>query len=51
VLRQLFRLGAVAAFSRAWAQRSPVWLSLGIALVLFRYIDSRAARRARRQSA
>ena len=51
MLRRLIRLVAVAAFGRAWAQRSPAWLSIGLAVVLFRFIDSRSSKRARRQSA
>ncbi|MGA7834973.1 MAG: hypothetical protein WCA31_07150 [Acidimicrobiales bacterium] len=51
MLRRLFRLAAIGAFGRAWAQRSPAWLSLGLAVVLFRFIDSRSAKHAKRGSA
>jgi hypothetical protein len=51
MLRQLFRYATIAAFGRAWAQRSPFWLALGLAVWLFRFVDSRSSKRARRQSA
>jgi hypothetical protein len=51
MLRYLFRLATVGAFGRAWARRSPFWVAIGLALTLFRFIDSRSAKRARRQRA
>jgi hypothetical protein len=51
MLRRLFRFATVGAFGRAWAQRSPFWLVLGVGVMAFRYIDSRSAQRAKRQRA
>jgi hypothetical protein len=51
MLRYLFRFATVGAFGRAWARRSPFWLTLGVAVMAFRFIDSRSAKRARRQRA
>lgn len=51
MLRLILRYATLAAFGRAWAQRSLVWLSLGLAVLAFRFLDSRSTKRARRQSA
>jgi hypothetical protein len=51
MLRYLFRFATVGAFGRAWAQRSPFWVALGLAVMVFRFVDSRSAKRARRQRA
>jgi hypothetical protein len=51
MLRLLFRLVTFGAFGRAWAQRSPFWLGLGVVVMLFRFVDSRSAKRAKRQRA
>ncbi len=47
MLRRLFRVVAAAAFGRAWAQRSSKWLSVALAVLLFRFIDRRAAKAAK----
>jgi hypothetical protein len=51
MLRRLFRFAMVGAFGRAWAQRSPFWVAFGVAVMLFRFIDSRSVKRAGRQRA
>jgi hypothetical protein len=54
ILRRLFRIGLAATLGRAWAQKSPRWVSIAGAIVLFRFIDKRAAnagKRAKRKSA
>jgi hypothetical protein len=38
----------VSSLARAWAQKSPKWLSVAGAIVLFRLIDKRAAKSGRR---
>jgi hypothetical protein len=44
MLRRLFRVAVAGALGRAWAQRSSKWLSMALAVVLFRLIDRRAAK-------
>jgi 4-amino-4-deoxy-L-arabinose transferase-like glycosyltransferase len=51
MLRHLFRFATVGAFGRAWAQRSPFWLALGLAVMVFRFLDRRSAQRAKRRHA
>jgi hypothetical protein len=51
MLRYLFRFATVGAFGRAWAQRSPFWLVLCVAVMAFRLVDSRSAKRTKRQHA
>jgi len=48
VLRRLFRIATAGALGRAWAQKSPKWLSFALAIVLLRFIDSRAKKSAQR---
>ncbi|MFZ0768638.1 MAG: hypothetical protein WAM64_05395 [Acidimicrobiales bacterium] len=48
MLRRIFRMVTAGLLGRAWAQKSPAWLSLALAVVLFRFFDSRAAKSARR---
>ncbi|MGC1239010.1 MAG: hypothetical protein WA860_09510 [Acidimicrobiales bacterium] len=48
--RRLLRLAAAGALGRAWAQRSPKWLTLGLAVVALRMFDSRAKKRAKRHA-
>ncbi|HWD96610.1 MAG TPA: hypothetical protein VG246_09340 [Acidimicrobiales bacterium] len=48
MLRRLFRLATMGSLGRAWARRSPFWLAIGLAISVFRFIDSRSAKRARR---
>lgn len=40
-------MATAAALGRAWAQKSPKWLSLALGLVLFRFLDGRAKKSAR----
>jgi hypothetical protein len=51
MLRALFRFATLGALGRAWARRSPLWIALSLALMLFRFMDSRSAERAKRQRA
>jgi hypothetical protein len=44
MLRRLFRVAAGAALGRAWARRSSIWLSVTLAIVLFRFVDQRTAK-------
>ena len=48
MLRRVFRIVAAAAFGRAWAQKSPKWLSIALGIVLFRFIDAHSAKSAKR---
>jgi hypothetical protein len=48
MLRRIFRIVTAAAFGRAWAQKSPKWLSIALGIVLFRFIDRRSAKSAKR---
>jgi len=49
MLRRIFRIATAAAFGRAWAQRSPKWLSIALGIVLFRFIDRRSTKSAQRR--
>lgn len=48
MLRRVFRIAAAAALGRAWAQKSPKWLTIALGVVLFRIFDSRSAKSAKR---
>jgi hypothetical protein len=48
--RRLLRIVAAAAFGRAWSQRDAKWLSLGLGVLVLRFFDSRAKKRAKRQA-
>jgi hypothetical protein len=48
MFRRIFRIATAAALGRAWAQKSPKWLSIALGIVLFRFIDSRSRKAARR---
>jgi hypothetical protein len=48
MLRRIFSFALLSSLARAWAQKSPKWLSLAGALLLFRVIDKRAAKSGRR---
>jgi hypothetical protein len=48
VVRRLFRVAIAGLLGRAWAQKSPKWLGLALALLLFRFADSQAAKSGRR---
>ena len=45
MLKRVFGFAAATALAQAWAKKSPKWLSLAGALVLFQFLDSRAARK------
>jgi hypothetical protein len=48
MLKRIFRFALASSLARAWAQKSPQWLSVAGAIVLFRLIDKRAAKSGRR---
>jgi hypothetical protein len=48
MFRRIFRIAIAAALGRAWAQKSSKWLSIALGIALFRFIDSRSAKSARR---
>ncbi|MEI6854825.1 MAG: hypothetical protein WCK12_01865 [Acidimicrobiaceae bacterium] len=43
ILKRLFRVLLASSVGRAWAQKSPKWLSVAAGILLFRFIDKRAA--------
>lgn len=45
MLRRLFSLATASAVAKAWETKSKKWLGVAGALVLFRFFDSRAARK------
>jgi hypothetical protein len=45
MLRRLFSLATASAVAKAWETKSKKWLGVAGALVLFRFLDSRAARK------
>ena len=46
ILKRLFSLATSSALLKAWEKKSKKWLTLAGALVLFRFWDSRAGRKA-----
>lgn len=48
MLRRLIRIVLAASLGRAWAQKSGKWLSVALAVVLFRFVDRRAAKAGQR---
>jgi hypothetical protein len=48
ILRRIFRVALASSLARAWAQKSPKWLSIAGAVLLFRLIDKRAAKSGQR---
>jgi len=46
ILKRVFGLLTASAVAKAWEKKSLKWLSLAGGLVLFRLLDSRAARKA-----
>jgi hypothetical protein len=45
MLKRLFGLATASALAKAWEKKSPRWLTLAGALVLFQIFDSRATRK------
>jgi len=45
MLRKLFNVATASAVAKAWETKSKKWLGVAGALVLFRLLDSRAARK------
>lgn len=50
ILKRIFRFALASSLARAWAQKSPKWLSIAGAIVLFRVIDKHAAKSGQRVS-
>jgi hypothetical protein len=48
ILKRLFRVALATSVARAWAQKSPRWLSIAGAILLFRLFDKHAAKSGRR---
>lgn len=46
IRKRVFGLVTASALAKAWEKKSPKWLSLAGALVLFQIFDSRAKRKA-----
>ena len=46
ILARIFRWAVVVALGRAWAQKSPKWLVVTMALLAFRVVDLRAIHKA-----
>jgi hypothetical protein len=45
MLRRIFSFATASAVAKAWETKSKKWLGVAGALVLFRLLDSRAARK------
>jgi hypothetical protein len=45
ILKRVFRLATASALTKAWEKKSKKWLTLAGAIVLFQFLDSRAARK------
>jgi hypothetical protein len=45
ILKRVFGLVTTSALAKAWEKKSRKWLSLAGALILFQFLDSRAARK------
>ena len=45
ILKRVFGLATASALAKAWEKKSPRWLSLAGALILFQILDWRAARK------
>jgi hypothetical protein len=48
ILKRIFRFALASSVARAWAQKSPRWLTIAGAVILFRLIDKRAAKSGQR---
>jgi hypothetical protein len=48
--RRLLRMASTAALGKGVANRDKRWLGIGLALVALRFFDSRAKKRAARES-
>jgi hypothetical protein len=45
IRNRLFGFATASALAKAWEKKSKTWLSLAGVLVLFQFLDSRAARK------
>jgi len=45
ILKRVFGFATASALAKAWEKKSKVWLSFAGVLVLFQFLDSRAARK------
>jgi hypothetical protein len=50
ILKRIFRILVASSVGRAWAQKSPKWLSVALGILLFRFIDTRAAKTGSRKT-
>jgi hypothetical protein len=48
ILKRVFRIALASSLARAWAQKSPKWLTIAGAIVLFRMVDKHAAKSGQR---
>jgi hypothetical protein len=46
ILKRVFGLATASALTKAWEKKSKRWLGVAGAVVLFQFLDSRAARKA-----
>jgi hypothetical protein len=47
MLRRLLRFAFASSLVRGWLQKSPRWFSIALAILLFRFVDARAAKAGR----
>ena len=45
ILKRLFGLASASALAKAWETKSKRWLAVAGAVLLFQFLDSRAARK------
>jgi hypothetical protein len=50
ILKRLFRVALASSVARAWAQKSPKWLSIAGTILIFRLFDKHAAKAGRRRA-
>jgi hypothetical protein len=48
ILKRIFGFALASSLARAWAQKSPKWLTIAGAIVLFRMFDKHAAKSGQR---
>jgi hypothetical protein len=45
ILKRAFGFATASALAKAWEKKSKLWFSLAGVLILFQFLDSRAARK------
>jgi hypothetical protein len=45
ILKRIFGFATASALAKAWEKKSKKWLSVAGAILLFQFLDSRAARK------